>query len=289
MVLASFLWGLTFVFQSQAATLIDPFTYNGIRMLIGALVLCPVAAGNFNSHRGDRKYCSDLFTGGLVCGLLIAAASVLQQYGIGFTTAGRAGFITSLYSLFVPVASVLMGRKVSARLWLCVLAGLVGAFLLSTGAQEGKIGKGDLMIFFCAILFTFQILAVDRYSHRVSGSELSFAQFVIGGAVSLVLAFIFENVSWVVVKGAWIQILYAGVFSCGIAYTLQIVGQRYVVPAKATLILCLESVWAAVGGALLLHETMTAKELFGCALMLLAVVLSQLDRNSKAHGVRAAL
>ncbi len=278
LVLASFLWGLTFVFQNSAADLIGPLTYNGVRMLIGAVVLSPFALKSRKLHKGDAAYSKTLLTGGLVCGFFIASASFFQQYGIAFTSTGRAGFLTSIYTLLVPVFSIVIGKKVSLHLWLCVFAGLLGAFLLSTGAGEGAIGFGDLMIIICAVLFTFQIMAVDHFSPSLDGTDLSFLQFLFGGAGLLILALFFEDVSWSVISGAWIQILYAGIFSCGVAYTLQIIGQKYVQPTKATLILCLESVWAAIGGAIIFAETMTLKELCGCTLLFLSVAASQLRK-----------
>jgi len=279
LVLASVIWGFTFVFQSQAAEVIGPFTYNGIRMLIGALVLSPLAFREIGKRKTDVTYCKNLISGGLVCGFLIAAASVFQQYGIGLTSAGRAGFLTSIYALFVPVFSVVIGKKVSPALWLCVFAGLLGAFLLSTGAESGKIGTGEVMLFICAILFTFQIMSVDHYAPKVEGPDISFVQFLVGGLVSLICGLLFETVSMQIIKDAAIPILYAGIFSCGVAYTLQIVGQKHVQPTKATLILCLESFWAAVGGALILGETMTIREILGCAITLGAVIASQLLRK----------
>ena len=280
LVLASVIWGFTFAFQSQAADLIGPFAYNGIRMLIGALVLSPLAFKGINKRKADPVYRKNLTYSGLACGILIAAASVFQQYGIGLTSAGRAGFITSIYALLVPVFSIAIGKKVSPALWLCVFAGLVGLFLLSTGAESGKIGRGEILLFICAILFTFQIMTVDYYAPYIEGPDISFVQFLVGGSISLICAFIFETVTWQIIKAAAVPILYAGIFSCGIAYTLQIVGQKYVQPTKATLILCLESFWAAVGGALILGETMTAREIIGCAITLGAVIASQLLRKS---------
>jgi drug/metabolite transporter (DMT)-like permease len=279
LVLASVIWGFTFAFQSQAADLIQPFSYNGIRMLIGAVVLSPLALKGIKKRKADPEYRRNLTYGGLLCGVLIAAASVFQQYGIGLTSAGRAGFITSIYALLVPVFSIAIGKKVSPGLWVCVFAGLLGLFLLSTGAESGKIGTGEIMLIICAVLFTFQIMSVDHFAPFVEGPDISFIQFLVGGLISLVFGFIFETISWQIVKAAMIPILYAGIFSCGVAYTLQIVGQKYVQPTKATLILCLESFWAAVGGALILGETMTGREITGCVITLGAVMASQLMRK----------
>ena len=280
LVLASVIWGFTFAFQSQAAEVIGPFTYNGIRMLIGSLVLSPLAFREIGKRKADPVYRKNLIYGGLACGILIAAASVFQQYGIGLTSAGRAGFITSIYALLVPVFSIALGKKVSPALWVCVFAGLAGLFLLSTGAENGKIGTGEVLLFICAILFTFQIMSVDHFAPKVEGPDISFLQFIVGGTVSLIFGFIFETVSVQIIKAAAVPILYAGIFSCGVAYTLQIVGQKHVQPTKATLILCLESFWAAVGGALILGETMTSREILGCLITLGAVIASQLLRKS---------
>jgi len=279
LVLASVIWGFTFAFQSQAADLIQPFSYNGIRMLIGAVVLSPLALKGMRKRGSDTVYRRNLIRGGLLCGVLIAAASVFQQYGIGLTSAGRAGFITSIYALLVPVFSIAIGKKVSPGLWVCVFAGLLGLFLLSTGAESGKIGTGEIMLMVCAVLFTFQIMSVDHFAPFVEGPDISFIQFLVGGFISLVFGLIFETVSWQIIKAAMVPILYAGIFSCGVAYTLQIVGQKYVQPTKATLILCLESFWAAVGGALILGERMTGREITGCVITLGAVMASQLMRK----------
>ena len=280
LVLASAFWGFTFVFQSKAAQIIGPFSYNGIRMLIGALVLSPFAAKSIRKNRSNKDYKPALTKGGLLCGLLIAAASVTQQYGIGFTTAGQAGFITSLYYLFVPVFSIALGKKVSFGLWLCVFTGLAGALLLSTGSESGVMGTGEALLFVCAVLFALQIMVIDHYCTIIDGPDISCIQFLTGGILCLVCGLIFETVTWEIIRAAAIPILYAGICSCGIAYTLQIVGQKYIQPTKATLILCLESFWAAAGGALVLGETMSAREITGCVLILAAAMVSQLLRKN---------
>lgn len=280
LVLASAIWGFTFVFQSQAAQVIGPFTYNGIRMLIGSLVLSPLAAKSIRQKGGNVKYRQAMLRGGLSCGILIAAASVAQQYGIAFTTAGRAGFITSLYCLLVPIFSIALGKKVGVRLWLCVLVGLSGAFLLSTGSNGGTMGRGEAVLFLCAVFFALQIMVIDHYARIIDGPDISCAQFLVGGILCLVCGLLFETVTWDIIKAAAVPILYAGICSCGIAYTLQIVGQKYIQPTKATLILCMESLWAVAGGALVLGETMTGREIMGCILTLAAVMGSQLLRKN---------
>ena len=281
LLLASVIWGLAFVTQSQAAQLIKPFSYNAIRMLLGALALYPLAFKSFKKNSGNSDYRKNLIKGGLVCGFFIMAASAFQQFGLEKTTAGKAGFITSLYTIFVPVFSVVLGKKVKLRIWFCALMGLFGAFLLSTGAFPSAVGTGDLLIFCCSVLFAFQIMATDHFGCKTDGPDLSFVQFLTGGLFSLVFAFIFETVSWQAIKSAWFQILYAGLFSCAIAYTLQIIGQKHVQPAKATLILCMESIWAVLGGALFLKERMSNREVLGCIILFVSVILSQLKFKKK--------
>lgn len=279
--LASFLWGFTFVFQNQAADVIGAATFNGIRMLIGFVVLLPLFIPIIKRHKNDKAYMSHLFKGGLILGFVIAAASYTQQLGIGMTSAGKAGFLTSLYSLLVPVFGIVIGKKTNLRTWICVLIGLCGAFLLSINGDSG-ISLGDGLIFACAVLFAIQILVIDSFGKSLEGVDLSALQFFFGGIISIILSLVTkEDFSLPTIKLALVPILYAGIFSCGVAYTLQIVGQKYIHPAKATLVLSLESVWACVGGALILHERMSLKESLGCVLLFAAVVISQLPSKSE--------
>lgn len=284
LLLASFLWGFTFVFQSQASGVVGPFFFNGTRMLIGVVVLIPLLIPMFKRHKGDKAYWKRLAKGGVLCGLAIASASVVQQYGIEYTTAGKAGFITSLYTLIVPVLSLLMGRKVGGRIWGCIGVGLVGTFMLSVNGNDG-IGYGDLLVLGSAFLFAVQIMLVDVFVKGLEGVDLSACQFLFGGMFCLVCGFFVEGYTVDSFIGSFadaaVPILYAGICSCGIAYTLQIIGQKWVQPSKATLALSLESAWAAVGGVLVLGETLSAKELAGCALMFCAVVLAQLPCRMK--------
>ena len=278
LLLASLIWGFTFAFQSQAADNIGPFMYNGIRMCIGFVVLLPLVVKILKDK--DRQYIRSLFLHGSICGILIGAASMVQQIGIGYTTAGKAGFITSLYTLLVPILSLLVGKKVSRKIWLCVLGGLVGAFLLSING-EGGIGKGDIIIFFCAVLFALHIMYIDRYGKAFNGVDLSAFQFLTAGIICLLIGSFTETTTLDNIKNAIVPILYAGIGSCGIAYTLQVVGQKYVQPTKATLALSLESAWSVVGGAIILGETMTARELLGCLILFISVVIAQLPEKKR--------
>lgn len=280
LLLTSLIWGSTFVFQSEATGAVGPLCYNGLRMMLGFIVLLPLFIKSIKGR--SREEMKTLILDGFVCGILLGAASFFQQYGIEFTTAGKAGFITSLYILIVPVISLAFGKHNSARTWICVGTGLVGAFLLSINGNEG-IGKGDLMIFICAVLFSFHVMYIDRVSHRYKGVELSALQFFFAGAIATLLSLIFENNTYEGIRTALVPILYGGIGSCGIAYTLQIIGQKNMNATKATLILSLESVFSAVGGALILKETMTGREIAGSVILFLSVLCAELPERKKVN------
>lgn len=284
LLLTSMIWGFAFVAQSNAADSIGPLTYNGIRMLIGAVALLPLTYKKFKMHLKDQEYRKTLLKAGFSCALCLGVASVLQQAGIAHTTAGKAGFITSLYMLIVPILSIALGKRVSKKVWLCVFAGIVGAYLLSMNS-ELSVSKGDLLVFLCSIVFAFHIMVIDHFSKKIDGVELSNLQFLFAGLGCFVLSFIFEDVRVASIMEASTAILYSGIMSCGVAYTLQIVAQKYVSPAPATLAMSLESVWAAVGGALLLGEVMSARETIGCVILFIAVVIAQLPDKVKKTSV----
>ncbi len=278
LLLTALIWGSTFVFQSEASSSVGPLCYNGLRMLLGFIVLLPLLIRSIKGKSG--KEMKMLLKDGFVCGVLLFSASFFQQYGIEFTTAGKAGFITSLYILIVPVISLVFGKRNTLKTWLCVAAGLIGAFLLSINGREG-LGKGDALIFICAVLFSLHVMFIDHVSHRYRGVELSAVQFFFAGAIACILSLIFEKNTTGGIREALVPILYGGIGSCGIAYTLQIIGQKNMNATKATLILSLESVFSAVGGALILKETMTAKEITGAVILFLSVVCAELPERKK--------
>lgn len=280
LLLTSLIWGFAFVAQSNAADSIGPLTYNGIRMLIGAAALLPLTYKKFKMHLKDREYMKTLIKAGMCCALCLGLASVLQQAGIAYTTAGKAGFITSLYMLIVPIFSIALGKRVSKKVWGCVFMGILGAYLLSMNSKL-TISKGDLLIFLCSIVFAFHIMFIDHFGKKVDGVELSNLQFLFAGLICFILSFIFEDVRMESILDASTAILYSGIMSCGVAYTLQIVAQKYVSPAPATLAMSLESVWAAVGGMLLLGEVMSLRETMGCTILFVAVVIAQLPDKIK--------
>ena len=286
LLLTALIWGCAFVAQSVSMDYIGPFTFQCIRSLIGAAVLVPVFLFLDNSKKKSGNYCeptsnekkTQIIAGG-ICGIIMTIAGNLQQIGIQYTTAGKAGFITAIYILIVPILGIFMRKKVSRRLWCCVALALVGLYLLSVTDGFSAINKGDIYVFLCAIAFAFHIIAVDHFAAKVDGVRLSAMQFFICGILSGILMFVFETPNISNILAAALPILYAGVLSCGVAYTLQIIGQKYTNPTMASMIMSLESVFAVLGGMVMLHEIPTAREAFGCALMFIAILIPQLPEH----------
>lgn len=290
LLITAIIWGSAFVAQ-KAGTVLGPFTYNGIRNLIGALALVPVILvftkiskdnGTYKkATKEDRKV---LMMGGFLCGLVIAIASTLQQAGLGFETdAGKAGFITTLYIVIVPILGMFIGKKVRPIIWLCVLMGAVGFYFLTmAGKGEGfALHTGDLFVLACAFVFSVHILLIDHFSPKCDGVKLSCIQFLTAGILCIIMMFIFEEPKWSEIIACWGPILYAGVMSSGVAYTLQVVAQKYAEPTAASLILSLESVFAVISGAILLHERMTGFEILGCGIIFVAVIIAQLPSKEE--------
>ena len=281
---AALIWGSAFVAQKSGMDYIEPFTFNGIRTFIGGLVLIPVIlfmsktkveAEKTPEERKLEK--RNLFLGGGLCGIILFAASSLQQFGVVETDAGKAGFITTLYVVMVPIFALVIGKKVRKIIWLCVVLGAVGMYLLCIKAGSGfSLEKGDFLVFLCAIIFAVHILVIDHFSPKVDGVKMSCIQFLVAGVLGLTCMLIFENPDITNILSCWLPILYAGVLSCGVAYTLQIIAQKDADPTVATLILSLESVFAVIAGAIILRETMSARELMGCAIIFAAVIIAQL-------------
>ena len=287
--LAALIWGASFVAQKAGMEYIGPFTFNGLRFLIGSMVLIPViliidklqkrtAAGingagavSESQIRNDRK---NLLIGGLSCGIVLFTAGTLQQFGMVYTTAGKAGFITALYIVLVPILGLFAGRRVRPVLWFCVALATAGLYLLCV--KEGlSIGRGDLLVIACAFGFALHILVIGHFSPKSDGIKLSCLQFLVAGLLSVPFMIIFENIDWANVIACWQPVLYSAVLSCGVAYTLQIVGQKDTEPTVASLILSLESVFAVIAGILLLNEQISPREITGCAVMFAAILLAQ--------------
>ncbi|MBO7275985.1 MAG: DMT family transporter [Clostridia bacterium] len=284
LVLTAALWGAAFVAQSTAMDAIGPFTFNGVRMLIGSLVLLPLiwVMNLLDRKKPEYKPMKKadwklLITGGVLCGIALFFASTFQNYGIIYTTAGKAGFITTIYVVLVPILALVFLRQKSHWLtWIYAAIAMVGFYLLALGGGFGNINKGDLLVLVCAVLFAVHILIIDRYSPHVNGVALSSIQFFVCAILSLIAALITEDISFADITTAAVPILYAGICSCGIAYTLQIIAQKDTDPTVAALLMSLESVFSVLFGWLLLHERLTASEYAGCAVVFIAVVLSQI-------------
>ena len=305
LMLTAFIWGSSFVAQKSGMDLIGPLAFNGIRTLIGGIVLIPaimflknwkvkkaLQAGETAaevSEEDRKKENRLLIIGGICCGIALLVASNLQQIGIFYTTAGKAGFITALYVVLVPICGLFIGKKVRPVIWLCVLASAVGLYLLCMPAEGGfgHINKGDLLIMLCALCFTGHILVIDYFSPKVDGVKLSCMQFFVAGILSIILMFPldpalgFDLPSFSTLIDSWLPVLYAGVLSCGVAYTLQIVAQADTDPTIASMILCLESVFAVIAGMIILGESMSLREIAGCLIMFAAIVVSQLPAKEE--------
>ena len=280
--LTAMIWGASFVAQSVSVGLVEPFTFSGVRITMGGLALLPVIRiMDLQQGRGRQPLLPlrtdrDLRRSGLLCGTVLCIASNLQQFGIQTTTAGKCGFITAFYVALVPVFSVLLLKKRYGVLtWLGVALAMTGMyFLCLTGGFT--VTAGDTLIFLCSIAYAFHILAVDRYTVLVDGVRLSCLQFLVAGGISSVLMFLTEQPSISVILSAWKPICYSGLLSCGVAYTLQVICQKELDSALASLIMSLESVFSVLFGWLLLHERLSPRELLGCALTFSAVILVEL-------------
>ncbi|MCQ2524766.1 MAG: DMT family transporter [Lachnospiraceae bacterium] len=277
LVLTATIWGAAFVAQSAGMENVGPLTFNCIRFILGSIVLLPVIAimdkkGLSASSWKDK----DLYKGGIICGTCLFLASASQQIGIVYTTVGKAGFITAFYIVMVPIFSIILKKKPGKLIWLSVIMGVVGLYLLCINGDSFTIAKGDPYLFACAILFSIQIIAIDTFAPKVDCLKLSCVQFAVAGILGII-PMMTEHPTLTNVLSAWIPIGYAGFFSSGIAYTLQTVSQKHVKPAVASLIMSLESVFAVIFGFLLLHQTLSLREGLGCIVMFLAVILAQFE------------
>ena len=275
LLLTSMIWGAAFVAQSAGMDYIGPFTFNGLRMLMGAAVLLPFLLKRRTGAHTNAPERKMLLRGGILCGVALFVGSTLQQIGIVDTTAGKAGFITAMYVVLVPVMGVFVGHKQPWLVWLGVALSAVGMYFLCVH-ESLSLNRGDLMVLAGAVGFSFHILLIDRYSAHVDGVKLSCLQFFVAGVLGLVFMFLFETPQISQIFAAWLPLLYAGVFSCGVAYTLQILGQRDTDPTIASMILCLEAVFSVVFSWFLLGERLSAREIFGCVLIFAAILLAQL-------------
>ena len=254
----------------------QPFTFNGFSFLIGIIALIPVIL-IFDRKKLDPEERKRLWRSGLVCGLILFAASNLQQFGVDMTySAGKAGFITGLYIIIVPIAGIFMKRPAGVLTWIGAFLAVIGMYFLCVTDGFGSVHTGDWLIFIGAFFWAAHIIAIDKFVPYVSSLRLSWTQFLICGILCMIFAFLTETVMLSGIVLGLTPLLYRGIGSFGAAYTLQIIGQRYVPPAKASVIFSLESVFSVIGGAVLLSEVMTPRAYFGCALIFIGIILSQI-------------
>lgn len=287
--LTAFIWGTAFVAQSVGMDYVGPYTFICVRSFIAGIVLLPciVILQKINPKetvsrtRSEKKrYRKTLVAGGVLCGLALGVASCLQQIGIQYTTVGKAGFITAFYIIIVPVLGLFFGKRCRLNIWIGVILALFGLYFLCM--TEGfSIGYGDAMVFFCALVFSIHILVIDYFTELVDGVKMSCIQFFVSGIVSGIGMILFEKPDPSAILAAWLPILYAGVLSSGVGYTLQIVGQKGINPTVASLILSLESVISVLAGMLVLGETLNQREIIGCVLMFAAIILAQIPEKEK--------
>lgn len=301
LILTATIWGVAFVAQSVGMDYVKPFTFNGVRSLLGVVVLLPViyfldrrqgavrkvekridssgeAEGMSTADSGEGI--KTLWLGGISCGLCLCVATSLQQIGIQYTTAGKAGFLTAMYIIIVPVLGLFLGKKSSPFVGISILLATVGLYMLSI--KEGfSIGQGDIYVILCAIVFSVHILVIDYFAPRCDGVKLSCIQFFVCGIISTMIALIFEKPEVSQILSAWLPIAYAGILSCGVAYTLQIIGQKGMNPTVASLILSLESVISVLAGWVLLKQALSVRELIGCVIMFAAIILAQLPEKAE--------
>lgn len=291
LVLTAFIWGVAFVAQSEGGDAVGPFTFNCIRCLIGSLVLIPAIMVLDKMGLTSRKPVTKeekriLLTGGISCGIILCIASNLQQIGIYLgAPAGKAGFLTACYILLVPILGLFFKKKCGWNVWIGVLITLAGLYLLCI-KDSFSLQLSDMLLLLCALAFSMHIMTIDHFSPLVDGVRMSCIQFMTAGILSAIPMFLYDmghSISGIqawapalFTADAWIPILYAGVMSCGVAYTLQIIGQQGVNPTVASLLMSLESVFSVLAGWVLLGEKLEARELIGCVLIFCAVVLAQI-------------
>ena len=279
LLLAAFIWGTAFVAQIAGMDRIGPFTFNTSRSVIAILCLglyLWISKIKFPENKVE------LLKAGVICGFLIFVGTSLQQIGLQYTTAGKTGFITSFYILIIPFLGIFLKHKIDLSIWISVIIGFIGLYLLAVPSlTDFSVNKGDFIVFLGSFCWAGHILVIDHYSKKFNPICLSFLQFVILTILSAICSFIFENETLTLynIAASWKAIAYAGFMSSGIAYTLQMIGQKYTNPVIASLILSLEAVFAALSGYLILDEVMTNREFLGCVIVFISIIFSQIPKD----------
>ncbi len=275
LLVTAFIWGIAFTAQSAGSEHLGGFSYTAIRFTLGVILLIPIMF-IIEKTNGDKTKIKRTATSGLFCGLFLFCATILQQFGIAMShNSGKAGFITCLYILIVPIFGLFARRFPSVNVWFGVALGLVGMYLL-TVKENSAVETGDILVMLSAVFFAVHILTIDKFASDIYAVRFSVIQFSVVAVLSTVCLFAFEDISVENIKSAWLPLIYGGFGSVGIAYTLQTVGQKYAEPISATLVLSLESVFAAIGGALIMGERLEVKGYIGCALIFVGIISAQL-------------
>ena len=292
LILSTMIWGCGLVAQKSGMDYLGPFWFTAIRCTLGGISLLPLvyisgkrrtestdsdSAGASEKRKADRKTTAKA---SVICGLALSALIIFQQVGISYTSVGKAGFITALYIIITPLLESFMGKRISRYIWISVVIALIGLSMLTLSGGIEKLTLGDFLMLCGAFANSVQILAIDKWVRKVDSVKLSCYQFLVVGLVNLPLALIFETISLEAITAGAVPILYAGIFSCGIGYTLQAIGQQYTPPSQTSLILSLETVFTLFAGMLFLHEVLTVCEYIGCAVMFAAIIISQKQPKS---------
>ncbi len=296
LLLTAAIWGFAFVAQSVGMEYIGSFTFNAVRNLLAVVVLIPciavmnkigARAKDVDKENGkvvnkkEQGSNKTLIIGGICCGTLLCIASNLQQFGLKQTTVGKTGFITTMYIVLVPILGIFLKKKVAGRVWVSVVIAVAGLYMLCMTGGGFYLQKGDALVMLCAVVFSIHILTIDYFAQKVDGVKMACIQFFVCSLLSAICMLIFEEPKLELILQAWLPILYAGVMSCGVGYTLQIVGQKGMNPTVASLILSLESVISVIAGWAILGQALSVRELIGCGLMFIAIVLVQLPEREK--------
>lgn len=291
LLLTAVIWGTSFIAQSKGVELISAAEFNGIRSMLGGLVLLPIAfiVDYAKKRQGIfvQRVDKELILSGILCGILLCFASTFQTAGLVYTSPGKAGFITALYMIFIPIIGLFKGKKPTAITWSAVGVATIGLYMICV--NDGfTVNKGDILVLISSVLFTGQILAVDYYAPRVDGIKLSILQFLVCGTLNIIQMFVFEKPSIQPILDCIPTIIYSGIMSCGVAYTLQIIGQKYTDPTSASILMSLESVFATLSTVILVKlgmnitgGEMTTREIIGCLLMFIAIITVQLPDFKK--------
>ncbi len=287
LMLTALIWGSSFVAQSVGMESVGAFTFSGVRTVLGAIVLVPfilirdrlqgrsMTEEQVKERKGKNK---KVLRYGAILGVVFCAACNFQQFAFEYSTSGKIAFITALYMFFVPLFGLFLKKRVSWLTWVCVVFGFIGLYFLCIGPGGlGSVNRGDLRALVCSVFYAMHILLVEKFAPDVDGIKLSCVQFAVSGVITCILMFIFETPQASAILSIAVPLLYSGIMSCGLAYTFQIVGQKYTEATVASLIMCLESVFAVLAGALILHEMLTGREIAGCVIMFAAIVVSELS------------